>query len=147
MPLENNTKNIVQGNIIAGGNVIVGDTTYINNYFAGKEIRIPHRLTNYIPTNADYILGRNPELNSIAKYFDANKPTVLVNGIGSIGKTSVAIKYMVTHGGEYKHLAWLTVQSSILETFISNATLLESLPITEKVQDLNLQKSTTKWHL
>ncbi len=136
MPNIHHSKNIVLGSITAGGDVIVGDTTYINNYFAGQEVKIPHRLTNYIPTNAEYILGRDTELETITKYLEAKKPTVLVNGIGGIGKTSVAIKYMAIHGEEYKHLAWVTVQSSILETFISNSALLESLQITEKVQDL-----------
>ncbi len=136
MPNIHHSKNIVLGSITAGGDVIVGDTTYVNNYFAGEEVKIPHRLTNYIPTNAEYILGRDTELETISKYLKAKKPTVLVNGIGGIGKTSVAIKYMAIHGEEYKHLAWITVQSSILETFISNSALLESLQITEKVQDL-----------
>ena len=52
-------KNIVYGSIMAGGNVIIGDTTYINNYFAAQEVKISHRLTNNIPTNADHILGRD----------------------------------------------------------------------------------------
>lgn len=34
-----------------------------------------------------------------------NKSTVLVNGIGGIGKTSVAYKYVVIHGNSYKHIA------------------------------------------
>lgn len=129
-------KNIIHGSITAGGNVHIGDTTYINKYLAGDAVKIPHRLTNYIPTNTEYILGRDTEIVTIKKYLEAKKPTVLINGIGGIGKTSVAIKYMAKHGDEYKHLAWLTVQSSILEAFISNSALLESLQITEKVQDL-----------
>ena len=134
-----NQKNIVHGNITAGGNVHVGDyfVTYI---VETEEVKIPHRLTNYIPTNADYVLGRDTELETITQYLAAKKPTVLVNGIGGIGKTSVAIKYMALHGRKYKHLAWLTVQSSILETFISNTALLESLQITKKVQELILAK-------
>jgi tetratricopeptide (TPR) repeat protein len=132
-----NQKNIVHGNITAGGSVHIGDylVTYI---IETKEVKIPHRLTNYIPTNADYVLGRETELETITKYLAIKKPTVLVNGIGGIGKTSVAIKYMALRSGEYKHLAWLTVQSSILETFIGNSALLESLKITEKVQELIL---------
>ena len=136
-----NQKNIVHGSITAGGNVHIGDylVTY-SNYFAAQEVNIPHCLTNYIPNNADYVLGREAELETITRFLSARKTTVLVNGIGGIGKTSVAIKYMAIHGGEYKHLAWLTVQSSILEAFISNSPLLESLQITERVQDLILAK-------
>jgi len=144
MPRPHNSKNIVHGSITAGGHVHIGDVTYIDKYFAGQEVKIPHRLTNYIPTNAEYILGREIELDTIANHLAANKPTVLVNGIGGIGKTSVAIKYMSIHSKEYKHVAWITVQSSILETFINNSALLESLQITQKVQDLIIAKELDK---
>ena len=96
-------KNIVYGSITAGGNVIVGDTTYINNYFAAQEVKIPHRLTNNIPTNADHILGRDAELATTKTYLENNQATVLFNGIGGIGKTSVASKYMAFYGCTYKH--------------------------------------------
>jgi tetratricopeptide (TPR) repeat protein len=61
--------------------------------------------------------------------------TVLFNGIGGIGKTALASKYMAVYGSNYKHLAWITVQSTLAEAFINNAPLLASLHITQQVQD------------
>jgi NB-ARC domain len=131
-----NQKNIVNAPITAGGNVIIGDTTYINNYFAAQEVKIPHRLTNNIPTNADHILGRATELAQTKEHLAQHQATVLFNGIGGIGKTALASKYMALYGSEYKHLAWITVQSTLAEAFIYNYSLLDSLQLTQKVQEL-----------
>ena len=65
-----------------------------------------------------------------------HKPTILVNGIGGIGKTSVAAKYMATFGNQYKHLAWLTVQSSLAEAFTNDIVLLKSLYIEQDIWQL-----------
>jgi tetratricopeptide (TPR) repeat protein len=143
-PTQPNQKNIVQGNITAGGNVIIGDTTYINNYFAAQEVKIPHRLTNNIPTNADHILGRATELAQAHDHLAQHQATVLFNGIGGIGKTALASKYMAVYGAEYKHLAWITVQSTLAEAFTNNAPLLASLQITQQVQDYIAAKQLDK---
>ena len=125
-------KNVVENaSIQADGNVHIGDITYNLN---DKEVKIPHLLTNNIPTNADHILGRDTELQTITTHLLQNKPTVLVNGIGGIGKTSVATKYVATHGQEYKHLAWLTVQSSVAESFTNDVVLLKALHIEQDVR-------------
>lgn len=136
MPNPHHQKNIVHGNITAGGDVRIGDDyiTY-HNYFAAQEVKIPHRLTNNIPTNADYILGRTIELERTKEYLAQNRATVLFNGIGGIGKTTLASKFMALNGSEYKHLAWITVQSTLAEAFSNNAPLLASLQITEQVQN------------
>jgi len=144
MPRPHNSKNIVHGSITAGGHVMIGDTTYVNNYFAAQEVKIPHRLTNNIPTNPDHILGREAELATTQTYLENNQATVLFNGIGGIGKTSVASKYMALYGSTYKHTAWITVQSNLAEAFTNNAPLLASLQITEQVQKFVESKQLDK---
>jgi NB-ARC domain len=139
-----NQKNIVNAPITAGGNVIIGDTTYINNYFAAQEVKIPQRLTNNIPANADHILGRATELAQAHDHLAQHQATVLFNGIGGIGKTALASKYMAIYGAEYKHLAWITVQSTLAEAFTNNAPLLASLQITQQVQDYIAAKQLDK---
>jgi hypothetical protein len=139
-----NQKNIVHGSITAGGNVIIGDTTYINKDFPAQEVKIPHRLTNNIPTNADHILGRATELAQAHDHLAQHQATVLFNGIGGIGKTALASKYMAIYGAEYKHLAWITVQSTLAEAFTNNAPLLASLQITQQVQDYIAAKQLDK---
>lgn len=136
MPQPPHQKNIVHGSITAGGDVRIGDDyiTY-HNYFAAQEVKIPHRLTNNIPTNADHILGRATELAQAKDHLAQHQATILFNGIGGIGKTALASKYMAIYGSEYNHLAWITVQSTLAEAFTNNAPLLASLQITRQVQD------------
>jgi tetratricopeptide (TPR) repeat protein len=129
-----NKKNVVDHSTLdVKGNLHIGDVTYIINE---KKVTIPHLLTNNIPSNAERILGRDKELTTIATHLADNLPTVLVNGIGGIGKTSVAAKYVVTFGHAYKHLAWLTVQSSLVEAFTNDIVLLKSLHIEQDVRQL-----------
>ncbi len=97
---------------------------------------IPHHLTNNIPTNAEHLIGRDAELEAIAVHLAQNRATVLVNGIGGIGKTSVATKFMALRGPEYEHLAWLTVSGSLAETFVNHTVLKESLHIAQEVKEL-----------
>lgn len=135
-PTPPNQKNIIaDSDIHIGGNFHQGDVVY-NTYIQGQSITIPHHLTNNIPPNADHILGRNTELETISTHLAQNKPTVLVNGIGGIGKTSVAAKYVATYGHQYKHIAWLTVQSSVAEAFTNDVALLKSLHIEQDVRQL-----------
>ena len=129
-----NKKNVVDHSTLdIKGNLHIGDVTYIINE---KTVTIPHLLTNNIPSNAERILGRETELATIATHLANNLPTVLVNGIGGIGKTSVAAKYVTTFGHTYKHLAWLTVQSSLVEAFTNDIVLLKSLHIEKHVRQL-----------
>ena len=138
-----NQKNIVNAPITAGGNVHIGD--YFVTYIIEKqEVKIPHRLTNNIPTNADHILGRATELAQAHDHLAQHQATVLFNGIGGIGKTALASKYMAVYGSDYKHLAWITVQSTLAEAFTNNAPLLASLQITQQVQDYITAKQLDK---
>ena len=127
---------IADSDIKVGGNFQQAASIYNNTYIQGQIVADSPFLTNNIPTNADHILGRAVELAAINTHLSQNKPTVLVNGIGGIGKTSVATKYVATYGHQYKHLAWLTVQSSVAEAFTNDIVLLTSLHIEQEVRQL-----------
>jgi tetratricopeptide (TPR) repeat protein len=99
-------------------------------------VQIPRFLTNLIPSSAHDIIGREKELVAIQQHLSVGQPTVLVNGIGGIGKTSVATKYMATCGGSYAHLAWLTVSGTLQDAFIQDEILLGALDIEAKVKEL-----------
>lgn len=86
MPNIHHSKNIVLGSITAGGDVNVGDTTYVNNYFAAQEVKIPHRLTNNIPTNADHILGRAIELAQAKDHLAQHQATVFSMALAVLEK-------------------------------------------------------------
>jgi tetratricopeptide (TPR) repeat protein len=141
-PTPPNQKNIIEDSTIrVGQNAHFGDSTTYNNYFQGEEVTIPRHLTNNIPRNADHVLGREEELEAIATQLANKRATVLVNGIGGIGKTSVAIKYIVQKYDKYAHFAWLTVSGTIEETFINDTVLAASLHLTKDIQDLVTAKN------
>jgi hypothetical protein len=143
--IPNSKNNVINSELHAGRDIRIGDDyiTY-NNYFAAQEVKIPQRLTNNIPTNADHILGRATELAQAHDHLAQHQATVLFNGIGGIGKTALASKYMAVYGSDYKHLAWITVQSTLAEAFTNNTPLLASLQITQQVQDYIAAKQLDK---
>lgn len=101
-PTPPNSKNTVtDSKLSAGRDIHIGDKVTLE----APQLVVPPHLTNNIPSDANHILGRDTELQIITTHLAQNKPTVLVNGIGGIGKTSVAAKFVATHGHQYTHLA------------------------------------------
>ncbi len=72
---------------------------------------VPKRLNDFFKPEKRDIVGRTQELADVRRNLLAGRATVLVNGIGGIGKTTVARKYVELHWDEYRHIAWLTVAS------------------------------------
>ncbi len=72
---------------------------------------VPKRLNDFFKPEKRDIVGRTEELAQVRRNLLEGRATVLVNGIGGIGKTTVARKYLELHWDEYRHIAWLTVAS------------------------------------
>lgn len=96
---------------------------------------VPRRLTTLIPESDAGIIGREAELADTHRHLHAGKPAVLVNGIGGMGKTTIAAKYVVRYAREYRHIAWLTVQGSLEEAFYNNTALLDALHLSAAVRE------------
>ncbi len=73
--------------------------TYNENKIVNPAAKLPKELTAKIPKTAqDKIVGRENELADLhARLFD-NKQVVLVNGLGGIGKTTLAQVYTQKYG-------------------------------------------------
>lgn len=97
---------------------------------------VARRLTNFIPESDAGIIGRDEELVKTYQNLHTGRPAVLVNGIGGMGKTTIAAKYIVRYFQDYRHFAWLTVQGSLKETFYNNTALLDSLQLRDEVREL-----------
>jgi len=78
------------------------------------------------------IVGRKKELPNLRKSILKKNQTLLVNGMGGIGKTTLAAVYVNEYFDEYDHIAWLTLgenENSLEEAVVSNAPLLTHLDL------------------
>lgn len=103
-------KNIVKGDISnTGRDSIVGDNNNnTSNYYNNEKTKQSKELTPNLPTlREDQIVGRKEDLKDLHKRLFDNKQVVLVNGMGGIGKTTLAQVYLTKYYAEYKYIAWV----------------------------------------
>ncbi len=125
----NNSKNVVTGNIKAD-TVEIGDKIY---QIYGER-KIPQALT-YTPPRHEYFLGRKQELREIYEALRSDdRPLLLVNGQGGVGKTTLATHYFREYAHEYAHTAWVTSEGNIADDLISR--LQDSLGIRDQLKNI-----------
>ncbi len=92
-----------------------GDTYY------QSETAVPRYLTTP-PFKPDRVLGRTDELDQIRQILGRDdRPLLLMNGEGGIGKTTLAACYWYNEAARYKHLAWLFVEGGCRPALLSLA--------------------------
>jgi tetratricopeptide (TPR) repeat protein len=91
---------------------------------------LPHHLTAH-PFISEVFFGRVEELAEIhTKLFEGDNLLLLVNGMGGVGKTTLATHYYYSYANEYAHLAWVLSEKSI-----ANALLLLAVPLGIRFED------------
>ena len=130
-------KNIVQGNISNVKSFKIGDETHYHYHNHTEKHPLPKELTAIVPkTSQDKIIGRDAELEDLHQRLFNNKQVVLVNGLGGIGKTTLAQAYTAKYWDEYCHIAYVSqISKDIISDFISTEGLLGSLNIFAKDKD------------
>ncbi|NTU41557.1 MAG: ATP-binding protein [Nitrospirales bacterium] len=127
-------KNVVGGSIsdVSGG-VHIGDKIH----YHPESSQLPRFLTVKIPSiSPEKIVGRSDALEDLHQRLFDSKQVVLVNGLGGIGKTSLAQAYFGKYGEEYRHLAWVNqITNDLCGDFVNTEGLLESLQIESKGKD------------
>ncbi|MEO0803902.1 MAG: tetratricopeptide repeat protein [Cyanobacteria bacterium J06642_2] len=96
-------------------------------------------LTLRIPTvSPDKIVGREVELKMLRDRLDAQRQVVLVNGLGGIGKTTLAQVYVHQFYDRYAHIAWVTqTGDDFLNDFTLASGLLESLHVVKEGKEIS----------
>ena len=69
---------------------------------------VPKRL-NDLPNPPLEFIGRGYELATITELMQGGNQVLLLNGLGGIGKTTLAKKYLHSHYDYYDHIAWVSV--------------------------------------
>ncbi|MBT9099009.1 tetratricopeptide repeat protein [Methylovulum psychrotolerans] len=117
-------------------------STYIKNqYLPPAEESISPHLTSE-PCIPNVFQGRDADLAAIRTTLEtSNKPLLLVNGEGGIGKTSLAAKYWQRYKDKYKHTAWLYAPSRMDDALLSLAKALkvtfpDTMPTEQRLEEL-----------
>ena len=113
-----------------------GDVTI--NY---GEKKISKHLTKS-PFISDVFIGREDDIQVVhEKLFKGSQMLLLVNGEGGIGKTTLAAHYYRTFEKDYRHLAWVFAERSLLDALLTLALPLQldfpkDMPAEQRLNDL-----------
>lgn len=91
---------------------------------------LPKELTIIYKRNTKDIVGRDTDLVELHDLLFDEKQVVLVNGLGGIGKTTLAEAYIFKYYEQYHHFVWITQNSdNIGDAFVQNRDLWTNLHI------------------
>ena len=126
-----NSKNVIAGSTInAGRDVHIGD---VKNYVSAPEKRTIKLLTGFIQVAENSVIGRDAQIMALEKSLGNNHTVALMNGMGGIGKTTVALLFLARNEKKFDHLAWIDINDTIENAFLYNSELQNSLEIKDKV--------------
>lgn len=100
----------------------------IEYHFHGKKVWIKRYLTG-LPELQDELIGREQELLDLESTLHKAQSVVLMNGMGGIGKTTLALAYANQHHDRYTHIAWVEVSGEFATALTSHFVLLQNLHI------------------
>lgn len=115
----------------------------LNNpqFYFPTDKEIPKILTAP-PLKNELIIGRQDELKKIDLQISGRTSVVLVNGIGGIGKSTIAEEYWEATKDQYTHMAWISAQEGDLRL-----SLLSNLTVPLKLEDEFAQISSNETKL
>lgn len=127
----------------SGSKNTVADVFYkeeIEKWVAEKGER-GNRLNHFVSFPKDKFIGRKDILKDIQNQFIRDKKSiVLLNGIGGIGKTTLAQVYVEQYQAYYNNILWTSVHSDLLQDLI-NAIQLTKFKI-ENLKEYDENKRT-----
>ena len=90
-----------------------GSTIIIN----GQDHKIPKVLTPHLGVYKNFV-GRDEELKKLCDILKTQNSVLLLNGIGGVGKSSLAAYYLDRYKQEYNHYGFIEVGESIKSSFL-----------------------------
>lgn len=123
-----------------GNNIYVETNNGVINIYSKKEI--PKYLCSLPSIIENEVIGRQDDINDLKEKLKKSNEVVLVNGLGGIGKTTVA-KLFITQilnskeENSFNHFAWIDVSKGVKEAFVFNHQLVDSLnlDIDKEIED------------
>jgi len=120
---------------------IEGNNSILIQNIESSSIVINYEFSKYltkVPTiDFEEVIGRQSELDSINQMLQSDTKLVLVNGVGGIGKTTLAKAYLKKHSNQYNHIVWIQCHESIKKTITQNEVLIANLFLKEKGDNIN----------
>lgn len=108
--------------IVTGfGNIIIQNVSGSNiavNISTNEQFIIPKYLTSYLPILlGEQFVGRSEDLRRLDECLRNSSTVALVQGLGGIGKTSLAKAYVQTSIEEFSHIVWVMAGNGVNEAF------------------------------
>jgi tetratricopeptide (TPR) repeat protein len=92
--------------------------------------KIPKDLTGPIPVRkAESVIGRETDLKKLTKLLAKEQQALLMNGMGGIGKTTLAAAFATQKREAYQHLAWLTLENGLEDALLTHPVLATNLQL------------------
>jgi tetratricopeptide (TPR) repeat protein len=92
--------------------------------------KIPKDLTGPIPVRkAKSVIGRETDLKKLIKLLAKEQQALLMNGMGGIGKTTLAAAFATQKREAYQHLAWLTLENGLEDALLTHPVLATNLQL------------------
>ncbi len=96
------------------------------NIYGDSNKKIPHFHTPY-PTSSEPLIGREADVEHVRHTLLQSTQPVLLQGMGGIGKTRMAMEYVARFRENYNYIIWITQIGDIVSDVVSSVPLREGL--------------------